>query len=207
MGLGRSFFVGIRRPFTNFERLLAGLFLTIVPIINFFSFGYLLQCAKNQEYELPPWNKMGEKFSLGFVALLVMLIYLIPIIIYISASYSTGGLIRDILLQNFSNFGLIFEETNQIILGIAVVYLLFLSYLMPFTLYKLFDGFRECFKMKKLINETFTSKYFKVWILGLLVLISVNYLFIKIPVIGLPFGSFVAAVVFYTMLGSEYNGE
>ncbi|MEK6835887.1 MAG: DUF4013 domain-containing protein, partial [Nanoarchaeota archaeon] len=74
----------IKRPFTDFKKLLIGILFSILPIINFIAIGYSLVAAKTvfkQNYELPKWEKFGNLFAKGLIAFLINIFYLIPVII------------------------------------------------------------------------------------------------------------------------------
>jgi hypothetical protein len=48
--------VSIKRPFSDFKKLLIGIVLSIIPIVNFIALGYQLNCAKTamkKKYEHP----------------------------------------------------------------------------------------------------------------------------------------------------------
>jgi len=200
----KNYFIGIRRIFTHFERLLLGLFLSFLPIINFFSIGYVLQCAKDQDYHLPKWNKVGEMFTKGFIATLISLIYLLPFLLYVGSTYSSNKIVRDLIFQTV-DLSIIMKEANMIIFSIALVYLVLVLYTLPYALYKYQDGFTKAMQLKKILKETFTRKYFGIWFLGLITLVIANFIFKNIPIVGVAFGAFIAGIVFYTMIGAEYN--
>ena len=41
-----NFGEAIKRPFTDLKILLIGIVLSIIPIVNWFTFGYFLECAR-----------------------------------------------------------------------------------------------------------------------------------------------------------------
>jgi ribosomal protein L40E len=75
-------------PFSNggFFKLLIGGILEIIPIVNFFSLGYILECYENganNRNQMPEWNNWGSKFVNGILMLVVGFVYLIiPILIF-----------------------------------------------------------------------------------------------------------------------------
>ena len=69
------------------KKVIIGAILSIIPIINFISFGYALELLKNvidSKEELPEWSGFGGKFVKGLVAVVIYIIYmLIPAIIFV----------------------------------------------------------------------------------------------------------------------------
>ena len=62
------------RPFTDFKKLLIGILLNIIPVINFFALGYLLECGRTPKKDLPEWKNFGDFFVEGFFAAVIALI-------------------------------------------------------------------------------------------------------------------------------------
>jgi len=66
-------------------RILIGGLLSIVPILNFVVYGYMLQVLRNvaggQELPLPTWDGFGEKFMKGLMLAIASFIYSLPLII------------------------------------------------------------------------------------------------------------------------------
>jgi len=70
-------FSAIKRPFTNLSRLLLGAILIIIPVLNLFSAGYLLECIRTSN--MPRWRL--RYFLDGLMALVIVLVYFIPFIL------------------------------------------------------------------------------------------------------------------------------
>ena len=62
-----------------------GVVVTLVPIVNFASYGYMVQLLKNvrdgQEDPLPEWDDFGKFFVDGLKFLVGYLVYIIPLIL------------------------------------------------------------------------------------------------------------------------------
>ena len=94
----------------------------------------------------------------------------------------------------------------MVIFTIIVIYLVYVLYTLPFALYTYYmDGFGKAMSLKKIRKVTFTKKYFGIWILGVITILVANFIFKNIPIVGVAFGVFIAGIIFYTMLGAEYN--
>ncbi|MHB1043812.1 MAG: DUF4013 domain-containing protein [Eubacteriales bacterium] len=66
-------------------KVLIGGILQIIPIVNFFSMGYIVECFANgadKREEMPEWTDWGQKFINGLLMVVIGFIYLlIPLII------------------------------------------------------------------------------------------------------------------------------
>jgi len=75
-------------------KFLIGVVVSFVPIVQFATYGYILEIVKNvrdrQERPLPEWDDFGELFINGLKYLLGTIVYLIPlfIIAFISIPFS-----------------------------------------------------------------------------------------------------------------------
>jgi Protein of unknown function (DUF4013) len=67
------------------KKILIGGVLSLIPIVNFVTLGYLVQVVRNvrdgQALPLPEWDQFGEYFMSGLWLFLIFLVYSIPIII------------------------------------------------------------------------------------------------------------------------------
>ncbi len=84
MDYGKSF----TYPFEDREwvtKLLIGSLLSVIPFVNFATYGYALRIVKNvadgAEQPLPNWDDLGDYFVKGLVATLGTLVYFLPAII------------------------------------------------------------------------------------------------------------------------------
>lgn len=70
---------------------------TLVPILNFATYGYMLKTAQNvaqgEARPLPEWNDLGDHFMRGLYAIVINLVYFIPYIVIVALfSCVVGGL-------------------------------------------------------------------------------------------------------------------
>ena len=83
-------------------KIIIGGILTIIPIVNFISLGYMLKVMKNSINKtpgMPEWKKISDLFVKGLIVFVIELVFfIIPLIIFSAvASFSvlasiTGGL-------------------------------------------------------------------------------------------------------------------
>ncbi len=150
----------VKRPFSNQKRLIWGSVLLFFPIINFFFFGYLYECARRAyagKNELPRWENYGHLFLTGLKMFLISILYAIPVY-FLLALASTFYLAIDDLL----GFPLY-------IICFLIMYLLPMA-LINFTMYGKFS-----FAFKHIVKRAFTWLYLKT-LLKLIVLSIPNLL-------------------------------
>ena len=71
-----------RKPFTDVKKFLIGVILSLIPIVNLFAKGYILQASgvgKHKGHKkMPEWKDWGDLFLTGLVAFIIGVIYMIP---------------------------------------------------------------------------------------------------------------------------------
>ncbi len=198
-----------KRPFTNVLKLIIGIILSIIPIVNFIATGYHLECAKTaftKKFRLPDWKNFGKLFLNGFLAVVISLIYLIPVIIIllifgisIMKDWFQGGLTSPTQLIN------ILADFRGIIF---VGFLLFIlaAYIIPMALVGFIeDGkFGDAFS-KSIFKKAFTGKYFVVWILMGLYTIILGLILGFIPFVGGSIAGFITSLTSFTAIGEVYK--
>ena len=81
MDVGKSIgYVFEDKKWTN--KLLIGMLVSIVPIVNFALFGWVIDIMRNvsqrEPMPLPEWDNFGDKFVKGAILFVVGLIYSLP---------------------------------------------------------------------------------------------------------------------------------
>lgn len=213
----------IKRPFSDVKKLLIGIVIQLIPIVNFMALGYQLRCAKTameKKFELPEWEDWGNLFVKGLMAVVIGFIYAIPAIIVsliamisivkavlqaVSTSATTGASVDPMMI--LSSVG---------ITGILIFILgLLTSYIVPSALLSFVknDSFGAAFRFGEIFKKAFTVKYLVVWIvvslysivltLVLALILSVIPLFGTF--LGIAIAMFVANVTVMTALGEVYS--
>lgn len=203
-------FESIKRPFTDFKKLIIGIILGIIPIVNFLVLGYILDAAKKakkKNFELPEWKNFGELFVNGFFSLLIQIIYFIPvgIVIFLMAGSYFGD------LQGMNNLMSGFSGISIVIIGILSLVLYFFAStgIMFFVKdYKFTDAFRLGDIAEKLSHQ----KYVTQWILGCVFMLIIYLIFVGVPGVGggIPFvGSgitlFIGDIIFFSLIGEAFG--
>ncbi|MFC1769095.1 DUF4013 domain-containing protein [Nanoarchaeota archaeon] len=94
----------IKKPFSDFSKLVIGLLLSILPIVRWLAAGYILESSgvkTNSSPYMPDWKNWGNLFVKGFVYVLISFIYIIPaiLILFIGASSAISAM-AGVYIQN-----------------------------------------------------------------------------------------------------------
>jgi hypothetical protein len=77
----------IGKPFTDFKKLIIGIILSIIPIVNFFVIGFAIESSglskTKPSKKMPEWKDWGHLFIKGFAAAVIKFIYMVPAIVVI----------------------------------------------------------------------------------------------------------------------------
>lgn len=203
--------VSIKRPFSDIKKLLIGIVLQIIPIVNTIALGYQLVAAKkamNNDFELPEWQNWGDLFVKGLLSGIIALIYLIiPItIIGISAGAVISAYITSITTGVAVDMGsLIMGAGAGIMVGLILT--IFASFLMPMAILKYMaeDSFGAAFRIGEIIRKSFSVPYILSWLVslvyGLVLLTILSY----IPYVGFSIGVFIVGMTSWTIFGQVYS--
>ncbi|MBO8129245.1 MAG: DUF4013 domain-containing protein [Peptococcaceae bacterium] len=193
----------IKFPFTAKDwiiKILIGGVLNAIPIINFFSTGYCLEVMKRTidgHPAMPAWDNWGAKFLKGIMALLLSIVYMLPVVLII------------LFVGIADNAG---ADVSPAATGILVVLLaVFIWFVFPMALAVYVDtgNFRAAFKLEKVFDciRVVIGDYLIAYVvfIGLGFLVGLITL---IPVIGwlaAIFGCFYLMVVGAVLLGEVYR--
>ncbi|MFH1473629.1 MAG: DUF4013 domain-containing protein [Candidatus Aenigmatarchaeota archaeon] len=89
----------VKKPFTDLGKLFLGIILSAVPVINWVTQGFVLECSgvgsNKPSRKMPGWNKFEDLFIKGFMSYLIMFIYAIPslIVLTLSIGYTAAYLL------------------------------------------------------------------------------------------------------------------
>jgi len=160
----------VKRPFSDFTKLLIGFVFLVVPILNiltgFFVRGYELECGKTamkKSFKLPEWTSFLKLFVNGLLALIIGLIYLIPFFIFLFISI--GSLIIEVIKnQTQITEELIMSSINSFTIPslIITIILFFLGiYLIPIAIMNFVTKYRfkDGFDLLTVFKKAFTGRY------------------------------------------------
>jgi len=204
----------IKRPFSDVKKLLIGIVIQLIPIVNFMAIGYQLKCANAMEkkFELPEWEEWGNLFVKGLMAIVIGFIYMLPALIVLivmgftvittALSAVQGGVATgqpaDIsgMLAGMMSIGVI----------IALVLMLIAAYLLPLALISFVsnDSFGAAFRLGKIFRKAFKVNYIVVWIVMVIYSLVVNLIALFVPYVGSAAGLFITGVTAMTAFGELY---
>lgn len=159
------------------SKLLIGVLVSIVPILNFAFIGYLVQMLRNVvdgiSYPLPDWSDFGDKFVKGLILIVVAFIYLLPVIIISAAlggigsatSAATSGDVADVVSGLFAGLGVLVS----CIVGLYSLAFTFFYYALAIHFSK--EGtFGSCFEVGKIVKliSSHLGEYVTAWVVALL---------------------------------------
>lgn len=80
----------IKKPFKDLGKLIIGIILSIIPIVNWVAQGFIIECSglgKNKpSKEMPEWKNISDYFIKGLLSYVIIFIYAIPAILVLSVS-------------------------------------------------------------------------------------------------------------------------
>jgi len=176
MDIGKSFrFVFDDKDWAS--KLLLGLLVSIVPILNLAWNGYLVQLVRNvsqgDELPLPDWSDFGDKFVKGLILAVVSFLYALPIIIVIIVM-AMGGVLTEISTEGniTDTVASVFAGVSILLGCLIVLYLLALTFFLPavYIHYSREETFGSCFEIGNIIKliSANTGEYLTAWVVSLL---------------------------------------
>ena len=191
-------------------KIIIGGILSIIPIINFIAYGYMLKVMKNSINKtpgMPEWKGFTDFFVKGLIIFIIELIFMIvPLIIFgaiagfSALSAVTGGL----------SDPLSFVLAILPALFVGGILFLIIGFILPMaiSMYAKSDNFGDAFKFSEIFNRI--KSIFGEYLISYIVIIIFGIilgLIMLIPVIGWIigfFGTFYLGVVALNMFGELY---
>ncbi len=182
MDAGKSIgYVFEDQKWTN--KLLIGMLVSIVPIVNFALLGWVSDIMRNvsrrQLIPLPDWDNFSDKFIKGTLLFIAGLIYALPALsIFFPLMFLpiTHG---DFGYAGREAFAAMFVGTTLMFVGLIALYGLLLSFLMP-AIYLNFarkGTFAACFEFGEIwrIMSRNLGDYIAAWLISIVVGIGVSF--------------------------------
>ncbi|KHO45387.1 MAG: hypothetical protein QS98_C0011G0082 [archaeon GW2011_AR3] len=80
-----DFAKAIKKPFTNWKAFIIGVLLSLIPIVKWFTKGYILESSGvgkvKASAKLQEWENWGEMFVKGLASTVITVIYMLPALI------------------------------------------------------------------------------------------------------------------------------
>ena len=211
-----DFETAIKKPFTDLKKLVIGIVLMIIPIVNFMSYGYIFETAKltiKGKKTLPEWDNFGDLFVRGLLGIIIGLIYAIPVIILLIVMLvvAGGAFLASMTGTTVVNNALApWTAMLAAFLPLAIIFLIlsiFIGYITPSAILHFIKNykFKEAFKFGSVFKKAFTGKYFKAWIVGFVISVVLSFVLSFIPFIGSPIAGFISGIIMFTLLGEAFR--
>lgn len=210
--------ISFKKPFSDFRKLLIGIVVNIIPIVNLISYGYILESSDiksgKQTENMVEWDDLGKFFIKGLLGFIISVIYAIPALIVglIAFFVVIAPLIGKAILlgperiesmnpDKIFPFILPYILTALPLMIIGGILLLVASYIAPVATlnYIKTDSFSEAFNFKEITKYIFTGDYLIVWALVLVLNIVLVGILSEIPFIGTAIGSFITGMIGFSL--------
>jgi hypothetical protein len=216
----KHLFNAIKRPFTDFSKLLIGIIFSIIPIVNFIAIGYQIQCAKtamSRKFIMPKWENFSKLFITGILGSVIVFVYSIPALVLLLLAVATfvvdpvsfiasGGTGFDPSVLSSGATGPVLVLLSLGVIALALASLVGTSALINYSIsLKFKDGFK-----KSIWQKAFTGKFFGTWLLagiyGFLIAIILGLIpSFGIINIGDGIQGFIYGVTYMTALATIYK--
>jgi len=217
--------LSFRKPFSDVRKLIIGIVVNILPIVNLISFGYTLESSDikrgEQTDKMEEWEDFGGFFVKGLLAFIASLIYGIPALIVgiIAFVVALGPLFGQLALMgpqkvqmmNPEEFFPIFVPYILAALPLVVfmaILILIATYVAPVAVlnYIKTDNFSEAFNFKEITKYIFTGEYIVVWLLVLVLNLGLVGLLSNVPIIGTAIASFITGMIGFSLYAGVMMG-
>jgi hypothetical protein len=213
--------VAIKKPFSDVKNLIIGILLCLIPVVNFFALGYIVEQSKKfKEKKLSEFKGWGDLFVKGLLVVLIGIIYFLPafFIILLAAASVLAVLFKSAFTMGFFtgpkmmmyNASLIGPEIIRVVPWIILAGMLAIVafYVLPmaFVGFVSTGRFADAFEFGKIFRKCFSGKYLGTWLIAVLVHIFLMAAIGWIFWIGPAFVMFTTGVFAYTLFG-QVNKE
>ena len=201
----------VKKPFEDIGKLIIGIILAIVPVINFVVIGFGLELA-NKPKKLPDFSI--EQWILGLKTFLVGLVYgIITFAVYLvimGIAFMFGLAQFDI--SNLAAIGNLATIGNLAAIGVvgAIAGVLLLLVAAPvFTRASLAlskkGSIGDALRIGEILGKTYRMEFLGTWIVAVLLGLGASVVIGLIPFLGWIASNYISTVIFWTYLGANYK--
>jgi hypothetical protein len=225
----------IKKPFTDFVKLMIGIVLSLIPIAQWVAKGFALESSglgkTRPSLKMPEWKHFGHLFIKGLLSDIIFFVYMLPalVIFLIGAGIVlaplAGTIISSMLTQEVSpvkdtgsmmlknliqqNWVLLIPNliVAAPILLVAFALFLFASYVGPIAIlnYVKTNKFGQAFNFDVVFRKTLNAKYFMVWLITMILIGIASALLSWVPLIGRGIAYFITAVISFSIYGQIFR--
>ena len=195
-----------KKPFQDITKLVVGIVLMIIPIVNFLSMGYFIETARktlNNDDTMPEWNNFGNLFIQGLVSIVIGIIYMIPtmILIMVAAAPLIGVMVSAATAGGDPTTALGGALAGAgVLLILAALIFIITVFLLPMAMvFYAKHGFGGAFKIGSIFKACLTGSYIITWIIVMIVTLILSGVLMIIPFIGSAIASFYTGIVGYSL--------
>ncbi len=206
-----DYFEAIKRPFQDAKKLVIGIILAMIPIVDFLVVGYALYAGKTPTGKLPEWKSWGNLFVKGLGAFVISLIYLAPAIllfIFGMGRQALAGIVTGDISSALAGTGAIFS--------VLLILTLLAMYVIPAAniRYVRKDEFSAAFELSHISKQIFTGKYFVAWLVSMVYGITISAVLMVSLSWLLPVGgsliadgvaTFIVSITLYSLVGQAIS--
>lgn len=200
----------VKRPFTDIGKLVLGIVISIIPIVNFMFSGYLLNVAKSamkKDMDLPKWENWGTLFVEGLLAFVIGIIYMLPVVVILGGLLLVGGLsVPGLIAGGMLGMAGVMAGLGMYIVVLVIIALVlgFLSTVALLTYAETRD-FSSAFAFRDIIKKAFTGTYIVGFIITMVIVGVIAFIIGLIPFIGQFLSTFIVGTIAYTALAQAYR--
>ena len=182
MDVGKSVgYVFEDKKWTN--KLLIGMLVSIVPIVNFALFGWVIDTMRNvsqrQPNPMPEWDNFGDKFVKGAILFVASLIYSLPMLLISCPALFLPFMRGDLGRSGQQAVTSMFVGTSLLLACAISIYALLLSFLLPaiFLNFARKGTFAACFEFGEIwrIMSRNLGDYIVAWLIIIVVSIAASF--------------------------------
>jgi hypothetical protein len=210
-----DFETNFKKPFTDVKKLLIGILLSIVPVVNFLAVGYMLETARKtmkKDSSLPEWEGWGDLFVKGLLSVVIEAIYFIPaaIVGLIFMWPLMAKAMPMMVAGQIPNMGQMMSNIGSAIfgLGLAGLLALFAAYAAPSAIFHFLNGsFADAFKFGSVLKKAFSGTYLMAWTLFILYSMVLGSVLGYVPYIGGAAATFIAGITGFSLIAEAFSGS
>ena len=213
-----SYEKAFKKPFTDLSKLVIGIVLSVIPIVNWIPEGFAIESsglgkAKASD-KMPEWKDWGRLFTRGLLATVITLIYAIPgiIVVLIGIGIAIVSLVSTFagamtgMSQNWMSLLPVLITTAPLTL-VGFILILIAAYISPMAIlnYVRYNKFSSAFDFGAVLKKAFTGKYFMAWLITMVFGVILGTLLSFIPIVGMAAASFIASVISFSLFGQVFK--
>ncbi|HII15837.1 MAG TPA: DUF4013 domain-containing protein [Nanoarchaeota archaeon] len=205
-----------KKPFTDIKKLLIGIALSILPIVNWLTIGYMLDTANRsmkRNSELPEWADWGNLFVRGLLATVIELLYFLPAIIVAAVLlWPLVSTLGPAMMQGRApDMSQMFMTMGSLGYGVVIAGILGIitMYIAPSAMmhFASTGTFGSAFEFGSVLKKAFSGTYFVAWVVFVIYSMLLAGVLSFIPYVGGAAATFIAGITGFSLFGEVFAEE